>query len=221
MAFHAEVNRVTISGTSFGGEEQWTTGFYMGYAGGDADDPTQELADEIALRWTTFFTAANTKVNNNWKTTEIKVAKHSASGATDPSNVVYHTYPTPITGANVTPTFPAQIALVATLVSPVPRGLASKGRMYLPGITATVDGNGRMPDTDRLNICTGLRTFLRALVDFAGTDNVPLVVSKGREAPFIGAPIAREVFSVRVGNVYDTQRRRRNALTEVYSNVNI
>lgn len=216
MAFAHKVNRVTISGTMFGGEEEWSTGFYFGYTGGDADLPDQTLVDGIGPLWQTFFTNATSRVSNQWKTSEIKVAQLGTDGKTIPDSPVYYTYPAPITGAYNSPSFPPQCALVATLVGPLPRGLASKGRMFLPGIVGSVDSNGRLGDTDRGTICTNIKTFLTA-VNALPANNVVVLASKGSLVPGGSAPIIKAAISVRVGNVYDTQRRRRNALTEVYS----
>ncbi len=220
MAFAYKINRVTMSGTSFGGEEQWSTGFYMGYTAGDANLPQQSVVDAIGPLWQTFFLAASSKIHNQWQTTEVKIVQLAVNGTTVPDSQVYYTYPAPISGgggAGVS-VFPPQIALVATLVGPQARGLASKGRMFLPGVTAAVNANGRISDADRGTICTNVRTFLRGVTDIPGEDNVPMLASQGRGLLSVGA-INHEVISVRVGNVYDTQRRRRNALTEAYSTV--
>jgi hypothetical protein len=41
--------------------------------------------------------------------------------------------------------------------------------------------------------------------------------SQGADREIASGRINRPVTHIRVGNVYDTQRRRRNALTEVYA----
>ena len=221
MAYAYKVNRVTISGTSFGGEEEWSTGFFHGYETGDCEEPTEADCTEIGGHWQTFFTTTSTKVNNNWKTTQIKMSTLNTDGSTDLDSVKYYNYPTPISGAFSTNNYPPQISLVGTMKSTLARGLASKGRMYLPGIGATVDTNGRIASTDSLAICTNLRLFLFECGQIAGNNNVPVLASFGRTAPLIGAGVTKAIAAVQVGNVYDTQRRRRNALTETYSTVNI
>lgn len=221
MAFAHKVNRVTISGSMFTNEEQWSTGFYLGNVSADAEPPTEALAASIAAAWETFFKSANAKISQQWASTEVKIATMGTDGKTIPDSPVYHTYPAPFSGANASTVFPPQIALVATLVGPSARGLASKGRMYLPGVNAGLDSNGRISSTDRLAIATAFRTFIRAVVDSPETNNVPILASKGRLVAGGTGPISKEIISVRVGNVYDTQRRRRNGLAEAYSTVTV
>lgn len=221
MAYEFKVNRVTISGTSFGGEEEWSTGFFLVNESSDVLSPTEQGAADIGAAWQTFFLAASTKMNSNWKTTQVKIATLNTTGGTDLSSVVYYNYPTPITGTTVTPTFPPQISLVATLLAGVPRGLGSKGRMYLPGIAVSPDGNGRIPTTDAANICNNLASFLNLINGDADVGDRVGNASFGRTPPAVGPGINRYVESVRVGNVYDTQRRRRNALTEQYSSATV
>lgn len=217
MAFAHKVNRVTMSGSMFGGEEEWSTGFYMGNVSADANLPQQSIVDAIGPLWQTFFTTAANGFNSNYKTHEIKIVQLKATdGKTVPDSQVYYTYPAPITGGYTTNINPPQISAVATLISPIARGLASKGRMFLPGTGFSVDTNGRIPTASQTSLTNNLKTFLRAVNDLP-EDNVILLSSKGRTAPLLGAPVMHEVISVRIGNVYDTQRRRRNALTEVYT----
>lgn len=219
MAYAHKVNRVTISGASFGGEEEWSTGFFHGYETGDAEAPTEDDCAEIATHWQAFFTASSTKITSVWTTTQVKMATLNTDGTTDLDSVKYYNYPSSIAGNAITTVFPPQVSLVATLVSTLARGLASKGRMYLPGVGATLDSNGRMASADRLAVATNLRLFMFECSQLANNNNVPMLASFGRTAPLIGAGVNKAVHSVRVGNVYDTQRRRRNALTEAYSTV--
>lgn len=216
MGFNHKVNRVTISGSSFGGEEEWSTGFYFGYTSGDADLPDQDTVDAIGPLWQTFFTASTSYTGSAWKTHEIKMSQLGTDGKTIADSPKYFTYATPITGGGTGPNFPPQVALVATLVGAEARGLASKGRMFLPGIMSSVDSNGRISDASRTSICNNLKTFLVG-VNMLPANNVVVLASQGRKPPLLGDPVIKQAINVRVGNVYDTQRRRRNALTEVYS----
>lgn len=217
MGFSHQVNRVTISGSMYGGEEEWSTGFYMGNVGADSNAPLQSIVDAIGPLWQTLFTTSANGFSNNYKTHEIKIVSLKASdGKTVPDSQVYYTYPAPITGGYATNQNPPQIATVCTLIGVAARGLASKGRMFLPGTGFSVDTNGRIPTANQTALTTGMKTFLTA-VNALPEDNVILLASQGRKPPLIGGPVMHEVISIRLGNVYDTQRRRRNALTEVYT----
>lgn len=218
MAYENEVVRVTISGTSWGGAEIWSTGFFMGTVGADAPDPTQAWADAVRAGWETFFTAAVPGAfSNAYTTTAVKLSKLDAlTGDVQLDKTVYANIQTPITGATGVYN-PPQVALVATLLSDTPRGLAAKGRMYLPAPAANVDNTGKISTVVRDAIRTNLATFFTNL---NGNANVPadvILASFGRTPPAVGGGVSRLVTSVRVGNVLDTQRRRRNQLVESYA----
>jgi hypothetical protein len=217
-------SRVTISGTYAGGAEEWSTGFWFGNAGGDATLPDQALADGIRDAWRTFFITLNNGVSNLYESTLVKVSSFGTDGKSNPNDTVYANFPVQTKGV-ANPLFPPQIALVATLQSADPRGLAAKGRMYLPGVNIALGTDGRIPAAGQGNIVTGIKTFLAA-VNALPADNVILNASHGQltkdidgsVGPKVGGygPVSKPVISVKVGNVYDTQRRRRNGMSEVY-----
>lgn len=224
--FAHRVTRVTISGTSFGGAEEWSTGFYMGNESADADMPNQQLADDIRAAWATFFTTAGVNVSTAWTSTLVKVSSFGTDGKSNAADTMFSTFPTLTKGANAQ-LFPPQIALVATLASTLPRGVGAKGRMYLPGISATLDATGHLSSTNVTAISTALKTFLDACNASTATNNVVVNASHGSlnedGTPKIGgkSPIIKAVTSLKVGNVYDTQRRRRNSLAEVYTTTSL
>ena len=213
--------KVTLSGTCFNGTEVWSTGFWLGYENGDADLPNQQLADDIRAAWTTFFTSANSYIASGYKFTQCKVASLGTDGKSNPIDSIYSYPPATVSGGGGA-SLPPQIALVATLQAGVPRGVASKGRMYLPGVSQDVESSGKLAQIVVTNIANGLKTFFTAVNASTATNNVVVNASHGSlnadGTPRIGgsSPITRAVTSVKVGDVYDTQRRRRNGLVEVY-----
>jgi hypothetical protein len=231
MAVHAaayqyRVNKVTIHGTCFGGLEEWTTGFYLGETGADAADPGSATAAAIAPFWTTFFTGGNSKIGAAYKTDQIKVSQLEIDGDVDLDMIDIYDYPTPVTGTNGGAPQPPQITLAATLTSDLQRGLAAKGRMFLPGINLPVFNNDpRISPTEQGQITTGLKTFFDAVNASTSIAGSVILASKGRKTTpiqdpdnwfYVGGKNAR-VTGVRVGNVYDTQRRRRGEIPEVYT----
>lgn len=217
MVYAHKVTRITLSGNMFSAGEEWSTGFFMGQEGSDATPISQAGLDHIRDAWITFFTSANSSVNSAYKFLQAKSAIINDTGHTDTANVLY-SYPSgTISGGVGTNTHPPQCSLVATLLSDRPRGLASKGRMYLPGISATVTSNGKISSTDTNNIATNLKTFFDALTGFVGLPDQLILAAKGTGA--LPALTAQNdyVETIRVGDVIDTQRRRRNALSEVYT----
>jgi hypothetical protein len=223
MAPHAHrVTRCSILGTMFGGAEEWSTGFYIGGTAGDAALPDQATADMIAAAWRTYFTNAASGFSGNYTTQTVKLASIGTDGKSNAADTIYSNLAPAAVGANNNGAFPPQIALVATLASTTARGVGAKGRMYLPGIFQPVDATGHISSTAQGNMLAQLVTFLRAVNSGLGNFESIILASHGSVnadgTPKVGgrAPINTVVTSVKLGNVFDTQRRRRNALREVY-----
>lgn len=219
MAYANAHVKVTIFGTSCDGAEEWSTGFRMGSEAAGSGNFGIGAGFTAALLplWQTFFTAAGSKFGSHFKTTGIKCALIMEDGKTSLADVVTESYATPIAGALGAGIMPPQISLVAQLAAASPVGLGAKGRMYLPGISAAMQASGKISSTDATNIANGLRTFLDAAETATNSPGYVINASKGRPGVPFTAPVNRRVTQVRVGDVYDTQRRRRNGLTESYS----
>jgi hypothetical protein len=206
--------RVTIEGSCFGGSEVWTSGFYLGTEDADAGTIDQADVDNIATAWSTFFTHANTKISNLYKTHRIKAVMHNVTGGSDLSTLKIKDYTPDISGASAAAVMPAQVSLVGTMRSSIVHGKASHGRMYIPGICGAVGTDGRLSATDRDAIGLKFKEFITNVRGYAGMPGYPILIAKGYG---LGPPaLSKYIYSVRVGNVYDTQRRRRNGLSETY-----
>jgi len=100
---------------------------------------------------------------------------------------------------------PAEVAMCVT-IRPV-TGLIS-GRMYLPpGINSQMTIQGNMNSTYQASVADALQTFFQ---DDLGSAPSPLRLGiySRKNHNFVGAT------SIQLGNVYDSQRRRRNKLVE-------
>src|SRR6266545_4961150 len=114
-----------------------------------------------------------------------------------------------------------RIGLVASLISGYRNGTASHGRMFLPGVNAPLDNaTGRISSTYRTNISTAFQTFVNGV----NTDTVPGSAGKmilvGRAAFGTLSPHEAKnayVTGLKIGDLYDTQRRRRNGIRETYA----
>jgi hypothetical protein len=212
-----KVVRVTLSGTMLQGNEEWQTGFFMGRMSADATAPTQAFCDLVRDSWATFFTAANSVINSNFTFTQAKCALLATDTKYDTSADVVVSFPaTAKTGAQGGAPLPPQIALVATLIGGSGKGLAGKGRMYLPGVCDPVGSNGRFNSLVAQNIANNLATFFNTLDASIDAPGHVINASMGTEKiAYINAKNV-PVNGVRVGDVYDTQRRRRNSLSETY-----
>ncbi|SRR6266545_1534979 len=227
MAMAYSAVRWTISGDCFGGTEIWSTGFWTGNDASDLPGTSvpQATVDAVAARWQTFFTSANGNMYSGFKTNMVKAAYwHTDLAGADVSygTPTYHLYSPVISGGGVVGApYPPQIALVASLISGYRNGTASHGRMFLPGVNAPLDNaTGRISSTYRTNISTAFQTFVNGV----NTDTVPGSAGKmilvGRAAFGTLSPHEAKnayVTGLKIGDLYDTQRRRRNGIRETYA----
>lgn len=116
----------------------------------------------------------------------------------------------PITG-NGAATKPFQIALVCSLLT-ARVGRSYRGRLYLPALGAQfASGTVRVDPQSAGAVASEMADFLDGVVAaWPGASPIAsAIVSQTRD-------VITRVTSVRVGDVLDTQRRRRDALAEVY-----
>lgn len=110
----------------------------------------------------------------------------------------------------------AQNTVVVSLLTDAQRGRASRGRFYPPtGALVSSASTGRISNTLTQQMADSAAVLIEGLNNQPGLDlEDPTVVV----ASDLGEPgPVRPVTSVAVGDVVDTQRRRRNQLPELYS----
>ena len=99
---------------------------------------------------------------------------------------------------------PADVAIVVSLRSPV-ANRTGRGRFYLPQPTTdALTAVGRLDETAQSTIVDAL---LAAWTQANAAGENPVIYSRTQRA-------TREITSFNVGDLFDTQRRRENALTE-------
>lgn len=215
MANYPFHNLLTIFGDLWDGDDQvdeWAINLRLcgpfATAAKPADNP--ELADAITGWWNgtamKSITASGTRILG---------FKHNAIGTDGtfetPEAPNTHTFPTPLDGnAANTRHMPPQVSLVASLTTPKV-GKSYRGRIYLPCPAGTISNRFYVNSSTPGTIATTTAQFLSALNAITEASNgtrVCIVSSKGFYTPVTG---------VRVGSVYDTQRRRSNALFEQYT----
>lgn len=222
MAYAHKVCRVTFSGTMWNGQEEWSTGLFLGQKDADSDTPTQTAADQIAASFETLFSAGNMQISNAYTFDKVKLASFDANGHTVLDEVVYAApVGGSVTGGSTTNFHPSQCALVVTLKSARPRGLAAKGRMYLPGTCAEVRPDGRIMPTVANNMSGLLKTFFDSLNGNVSLPGRLILAAKG--TGLLPALTAQNdnVSTIALGDIIDTQRRRRNGLSEQYTLTNL
>lgn len=116
-------------------------------------------------------------------------------------------------------TVPDQIAVVVTLLT-ARAGRTGKGRIYLPILTANIEAGGVMQASQITALGTGLKTLFdginTSIVALDATARVA-VQSKTASSNIGEGYTGAAVVNISIGNVMDTQRRRRASLTETYT----
>lgn len=168
------------------------------------------LAAGLLTAWGVLVEDTNVVFSNGTTLTRVDVRQVDPQGVTvklaqaSPSNNIE---------GNVGAAMPNQVAVVASLRTGTP-GARGRGRVYLPLLGAQVGTNGRLVGLQRGNIANGMKTLLDSinddLVSELGTGNW-LSVESG-----VGSGLSSRMTSVRVGDVLDTQRRRRDKIQEAY-----
>jgi len=215
MALPHRVARVTLSGTMFSGSEIWSTGFYMGFETQDAGTPTNQGAADIGTRFANFFSLTANRISTQYTFSQCKITMLNEDGRTMADSAVYWSPPATVLGGSATNVLPPQCALAVTLNNSLPRGLATKGRMYLPGVAIGVNASGKVDTLTAGTIADNIKSFFDDIVLDADTPGNVVLASVGRPPLNTGGAI-RNVTTIKVGDVIDTQRRRRNGLQETY-----
>ena len=119
---------------------------------------------------------------------------------------------TPVRGSVEGNGMPQQ-TLCVSLLTGAKRGLASRGRFYPPATVLSLGADGTVGPQGVTNVAQAARTLIINLNNWPGTDT-PM---GGQVVVLGGNGTTRPVTAVSVGNVMDTQRRRRNKLRESYT----
>ena len=207
-------NRVIIEGQLGGTEERWSTSCaFQGSLGDAVVDP------DLLSNWCNAI-MANLDINPGFSgglknmigssSTFDKVSAYFYPSVAGNATAAGESTVAAVAGSGGV-ILPYQSSLVFTLQTGQP-GRSYRGRMYLPFVTAAMV-NGRISTSSTtlaaraLQVSTLLATIADEMPSIAG--GRPVIVSKAQNA-------ITPVISVRVGNVMDTQRRRRDALAESF-----
>lgn len=234
MPFPEQHQYLTIIGDCYGATERWQFGLRLS-DGGVSNQVTAEAVSDDIQRWWQATAPYNTVVDgfgpsSTHRLTEVKCARIQPDGTYPPTDASYsHFYLPPIAGDQTPPAGQLpQGTVCVTLTTAVPRGLASKGRIYLPGSSRYVpQSDGLITSTNANAIAASIKRLINEINANTEVGNV-MIYSRGKGVPTYDAQhkrveytypnpgASRPVTGVRVGRVVDTQRRRRRSLAETY-----
>lgn len=198
-----------ISASTPNSSDIWQTSVRLAGGGGTEQPPNSvaELLFEAAADW---FADTRNGFAPYCRLTFAKVALVGPDGRYVGTAEPGRFDGTPVVGPGLGQGFQQapQISVVGTLLTNVRRGLASKGRMYLPPTSYSANSStGRLNLAAAQGIATSLGLFLGAINSDVGAGQVSVMSKQGAGA-------YRPVIGVEVGTVFDTHRSRRNRLQE-------
>lgn len=205
MTFPSVHKYLSLSGALAGGEA-WSFGLRLTGIGFDQGEASQQTdADALAAIVETWW---GTQTIIGFPTTlkTVKVNKISTAGLYVHPYTILKDF-VPPKASSTQGTYPNQVACVVTLETGVTRGLAHRGRVFLPAPTANIQADGRITEAAATAIATSFAGLLSSLNAAAQAG----FVSVGSD---IGAGAFRPVTGVTVGRVLDTMRSRRSQMLE-------
>lgn len=209
MAYDSQHQLLTMSGVSWGGAEEFSFSFRIS----NPALPTQDDVDFLAAAAETMFESAGMAIDPQHQLTSLKLAPIAVNGEYPPgANSKEHLF-SGVFGGGGAQHWPAQCTVAVTLTTALPRGYASKGRFYLPSQTIALGANGRLPNASIVSMNAALKTWLDSVNNSLVGDIS--VFSQGNAAEGV-APSHQKVTAIRVGDIVDTQRRRRRQFVENY-----
>ena len=226
MAFPTNYVKMTWGGTLAAGQDIWSCGLYLDAGLGNINpiDEAQwaaigELLPTYAAAVRQLHTDTDTRIPNNVRLEWLKLAYLDVNGSYKAEAHEY-IYPSPVGGGMASAYIP-QVACVVTLVSEKYKDPGKYNRFYLPAANTTTAGSYKMTATETEGVAASAAAFIEALdqvysgetgeTTWAGTIR-PVVASKSYNQ-------IMPVVSLRVGDVLDTQRRRRNKVYENYNEI--
>lgn len=204
MAVSGDLFKLVWGGKLFT-DEQWACGMYINVLGS-----TTATAADFEAALSAFHSNAYLSANQHAKLDYIKfnqvnvtTGNYLSTDATDVKDVI-----PPVVGGSQGA--PGQTAGAISLRTDIARGRGSKGRIFIPGgiawLGVTSAGHNMGVDTAQVANATAV------LVNSLNATSTGRVVVWSKIAA-----LAMPVTKILVGDVCDTQRRRRSSLKEVYA----
>lgn len=193
--------------------ETWSVGVNFGTVGGAGAGDTaiiQNLATTVAdyVDTTTALQPLFDEMSTAVTMTNVEVYGYQTEGAADAAGAA--PLPAPKQGSGTIKS-PFQIARCVSLQTSQP-GASRRGRFYVPAMGASPAITGKVPPP--AGYLLAWKTLFNQ-IEASWTGSAPIELGVYSKTLALVTPVT----SMRVGDVLDTQRRRRDALTETYSSI--
>lgn len=206
---------VRLEGTlGVGNPERWSIGVNYAAAGGSGQGSQavmQSLAADLAnyLQTTTNAATAFSEMGADCRLTQVSTYGYNAFGPADAAGAALLS-PARQGAGSTSKTF--QTTRVISLQTGVP-GARYRGRFYVPALSASISGSG--VSTPPSGYLTAWAQVL-SQAETVWTGSAPIELGVYSEVAAVVTPVTQ----LRVGDVLDTQRRRRESITETYTVLN-
>lgn len=217
MAYDRPQLYLTWGGTIGGSGDIWQCGVHLAALTTVAviDQPTAaELQDLYEDTIAPMHSAGDSYISQGAALAWAKIAHLNTAGEYVTDETFYEPASATLGASSVTGSAP-QVALAVTLWSGSAFGQANYGRYYLPWSCAPVVlSTGTINSTERDGMAARQKEFLDEINVWGASLDTDVRVSN--LSP-VGAGTTKQVTTVRIGSVKDTQKRRRNRLVEEYT----
>lgn len=208
--------KVSLLGKLGNTDEEFSTAFHIGRPFGSVNGTDWEamgetLAEQIAALAVSLWSNSTTRIPQGWILTTVKFAYINEQGVYNVDPIEVEVPETP--GASILGYAP-QLALVATSVSAQRKDPGKYNRMYFPTTVPDLYGGIYLDAGQQQAFADAVANFfseVNAAIEVAGVTGLLAVVASSK-----GTGSTLPIINVRAGRVLDTQRRRRNKLTENY-----
>ena len=214
MTYESPFVRLTWGGSFEAEEEQWSNGLSIAQPGGITQAQKEFLAvgiNTLAGIIEDWHINVDAGISNRCRLEWVKIALIDEEGHYIGDADEYQ-FLVPVNGGS-TGAIETQRSLAVSFKTAVRRGPASNGRIYIPAFRIGVATDGRLSTADQTDCLAAALIFIADInseVDSVlPTAAVSVVSAQGSGAQ-------EPVTSIRVGNVIDSQRRRKNKMIETY-----
>lgn len=214
MAYPNNFLKISWGGSIYGDKDIWTNAINFGVPGGDVNfdllDATVAFATlpTLVANW---FESAEAHISRHVTLEWLKIAFINAEGVYDRDPLIWEYEPFLI--GNETGNTAPQLTTAVSFNTDVRRGAGRFGRIY-PPLAAVIGPNGTtLPATaeEMRDAAAQLVGNAQLSLSILGVANIRAIVASQKTAQH------NPVTGIRVGLVVDTQRRRRNAFPELYT----
>lgn len=217
MSYAYKNIKLTFGGDIYNGKDIWSNSLHIGYTGADVDsDPIQplwsKLVEDLAGDIETWFILnACVSQHANLKWVKIAVLDNAGHYVSEP-----HIYDFDVPPVGIQPTATApQLSVVVTFETSVLRGPGRFGRIY-PPLSGEVNSAG--VDSLSTTRADGAQTLIRDINNTLRLNYLDAFAApRAIVASKVGAGKNANIIKVKVGQVIDTMRSRRNKFVEDYT----